>query len=213
MKCGGVVLGMVTHHGVVDGTAALHFLHTWAAFSREGDRAVVRIPYLDRTLLCARNPPVVRLDTFTIFCPKIILSQAPGPVVVNEVLILRKDQLSTLNHICGGKGVSTFSTVSAQVWQCMSLARQLPPDSTVRLAFMANIRRRMTPPLPGGYFGNAVINLSVSDEARTISSGDLAYIACRIRDTLSRVDNEVVHSAVDYLELALAERDNRPAFG
>ncbi|XP_048548549.1 putrescine hydroxycinnamoyltransferase 1-like isoform X3 [Triticum urartu] len=140
------------------------------------------------------------------------LSQPLGPVV-NEVFTLRKDQLSTLKRICGGSGVSTFSAVSAHLWQCMCLARQLPPNSTTRLAFAANIRRAMTPPFPDGYFGNAVINVSVADEARGITSGDLAYIAHRIKDTLGRVDDELVRSAVDYLELDQAKRDNSPAIG
>ncbi|XP_044445572.1 putrescine hydroxycinnamoyltransferase 1 isoform X5 [Triticum aestivum] len=140
------------------------------------------------------------------------LSQPLGPVV-NEVFTLRKDQLSTLKRICGGSGVSTFSAVSAHLWQCMCLARQLPPNSTTRLAFAANIRRAMTPPFPDGYFGNAVINVSVADEARGIASGDLAYIAHRIKDTLGRVDDELVRSAVDYLELDQAKRDNSPAIG
>ncbi|XP_037449711.1 putrescine hydroxycinnamoyltransferase 1-like [Triticum dicoccoides] len=212
LKCGGVVLGTATHHGAVDGTAAFHFFRTWSAFSRDGDRAVVNLPYHDRTRLCARDPPIVHPDALSTFFPKIILSRTLGPVV-NEVFTLQKDQVSTLKHICGGASVSTFSVVSAHVWQCMCLARRLPPNSTTRLSFVANIRRSMMPPLPDGYFGNALINLSVADEARRIALGELAYIARRIRDTISRVNDELVHSAVDYLELALTKTDNSTALG
>ncbi|XP_044445570.1 putrescine hydroxycinnamoyltransferase 1 isoform X3 [Triticum aestivum] len=211
-KCGGVALGTAVHHGTMDGISTFHFFQTWSTFSRDGDRAVVKLPYHDRTHLCARYPPAVHPDTLSLFCLKINLSQPLGPVV-NEVFTLRKDQLSTLKRICGGSGVSTFSAVSAHLWQCMCLARQLPPNSTTRLAFAANIRRAMTPPFPDGYFGNAVINVSVADEARGIASGDLAYIAHRIKDTLGRVDDELVRSAVDYLELDQAKRDNSPAIG
>ncbi|XP_037449713.1 putrescine hydroxycinnamoyltransferase 1-like isoform X1 [Triticum dicoccoides] len=211
-KCGGVALGTAVHHGTMDGISTFHFFQTWSTFSRDGDRAVVKLPYHDRTHLCARYPPAVHPDTLSLFCLKINLSQPLG-AVVNEVFTLRKDQLSTLKRICGGSGVSTFSAVSAHLWQCMCLARQLPPNSTTRLAFAANIRRAMTPPFPDGYFGNAVINVSVADEARGIASGDLAYIAHRIKDTLGRVDDELVRSAVDYLELDQAKRDNSPAIG
>ncbi|VAI41464.1 unnamed protein product [Triticum turgidum subsp. durum] len=211
-KCGGVALGTAVHHGTMDGISTFHFFQTWSTFSRDGDRAVVKLPYHDRTHLCARYPPAVHPDTLSLFCLKINLSQPLGPVV-NEVFTLRKDQLSTLKRICGGSGVSTFSAVSAHLWQCMCLARQLPPNSTTRLAFAAKIRRAMTPPFPDGYFGNAVINVSVADEARGIASGDLAYIAHRIKDTLGRVDDELVRSAVDYLELDQAKRDNSPAIG
>ncbi|XP_037449716.1 hydroxycinnamoyltransferase 4-like [Triticum dicoccoides] len=212
LKCGSVVLGMATHHGALDGTAMFHFLQTWTAFSRDGDRALVNLPCHDRSRLYARDPPVVHPDALSVFCPKMILSQTS---IVNklEVFTVRKDHLSTLKLTCGG--VSTFSALTAHTWQCMCLARRLPPDSTTRLAFMANVRRRMTPPLPDGYFGNAIININVAEEAQSITSGDLAFVARRIKDTITRVDDELVHSAVDYVELALAERDNRhtPAMG
>lgn len=211
-KCGGVALGTAVHHGTMDGIATFHFFQTWSTFSRDGDRAVVKLPYHDRTHLCARDPPVVHPDTLSFFCLKINLSQ-PSALVLNEVFILHKDQLSTLKRICGGPGVSTFSAVSAHLWQCMCLARRLPPDSTTHLAFAANIRRVTTPPLPDGYFGNALINVSVADEACSIATGDLVYIAHRIKDTLGKVDDELVRSAVDYLELDQAKRDNSLAVG
>ncbi|KAE8787146.1 Anthranilate N-benzoyltransferase protein 1 [Hordeum vulgare] len=203
-KCGGVALGTVTHHAAMDGTAAFHFFQTWSAFSRDGDRAVVNHPCHDRTLLCARDPPVVHPDALSIFFPKINLSMPSG---VNEVEIftLSKAQLYTLKSICGGRGVSTFSAVSAHMWQCMCLARQLPADSTTRIVFPANFRRITVPPLPNSYFGNAMIRVSVADEVRRIATGDLAYIACRIRDTLGRVNDELVHSAINYL--GQAKRD------
>ncbi|KAF7082133.1 hypothetical protein CFC21_086013 [Triticum aestivum] len=137
------------------------------------------------------------------FFPQIILSQTLGPIVY-EVFTLQKDQVSTLKHICAGGSMSTFSAVSAHVWQCMCLARRLPPNSTTRLAFVANVRRSMVPPLLDGYFGNALINLSVAE---------LVYIARQIRYTISRVNDELVHWAVDYIELALTKRDNRTALG
>lgn len=71
----------------------------------------------------------------------------------------------------------------------------------------------MSPPLPDGYFGNALVTLNVANKAWDIASDDLAYIARRIRDTIDGVDNELVHSAVDYYELALAERGNHLAMG
>ncbi|EMS65855.1 Anthranilate N-benzoyltransferase protein 1 [Triticum urartu] len=213
LKCGGVVLGSATHHAAMDGSVVFHFFRTWSAFSRDGDRAMVNLPCHDRTRLCARDPSVVHPEALAVFSPNINLPPQPGHVV-NEVVVftLSKDQLSTLKRISGGDAVSTFSAVSAHLWQCMCLARMLPPDATTQLMFSANIRRIMRPPLPDGYFGNAIINLSVTDKVRDISSCELTYIVRRIRDTHSRVNNELVHSAIDYLELTKRD-DERPAAG
>lgn len=196
----------------MDGTAAFHFFRTWSTFSTDGDQAGVNLPCHDRTILCARDPLVVHPDALSLFCLNINLCRPMTPAV-NEVLTLRRDQLSTLKRACGGDGVSTFNAVSAHLWQCMCLARQLPPDSTTRLAFATSIRRSMTPPLPDGYFGNAMINVTVASEAQGVASGDLADIARRIKDTLGRVDDKMVRSAIDHLELDLPKRDGRPAVG
>ncbi|KAF7076976.1 hypothetical protein CFC21_081572 [Triticum aestivum] len=153
----------------MDGIATFHFFETWSTFSRDGDRAVMKLPYLDRTQLCRVTHPLF-IDTLSLFCLKINLSQPWGQWLT--------------------------SAVSAHLWQCMCLARRLPPNSIMRLVFAANIRRAMTPPLPDGYFGNVVINVSVADEACGIASGNLAYIAHRIKDTLGRVDDELLGKAV-----------------
>lgn len=63
-KCGSASLGTAIHHTGADGLAALDFVNTWAAIARggaQGDAAAPR-PWLDRTPLRARSPPIVRFD-------------------------------------------------------------------------------------------------------------------------------------------------------
>lgn len=59
--------------------------------------------------------------------------------------------------------------------------------------------------------GKPVIILSVASEARDIAAGDLASVAGRIKGVLGRMDDELVRSAVDYLELT--KSDSRLARG
>jgi shikimate O-hydroxycinnamoyltransferase len=94
----------------------------------------------------------------------------------------------------------------------MCLARRLPPGCTTRLIFPANVRRILTPPLPDRYFGNAVIVLAAASKAKDIAAaGDLSSVAGRIGGVIGRMDDELVRSAVDQLELA--KSDSRPARG
>ncbi|CAM0914161.1 unnamed protein product [Alopecurus aequalis] len=206
LKCGGVAIGTAFHHVAMDGNGAFHFFQTWSALCRDGDKAVVDAPCHDRSLLSARNPPVVHPDALSVFCPTFKLTEPSGPVVT-EVFVLDKDQVMALKRVCGG--VSTFSALSAHVWRCMCIARRLSPDSTARLVFPANVRRSTKPPLPDRYFGNAVIILNVAGKAQDIAAGDLASVAGRIRSVVGRMDDELVRSAVDYLELA--KSDTKPA--
>lgn len=207
LRCGGVALGAALHHAVLDGASTFHFFRTWSAFS-SGDGAsgaALELPCHDRTLLRARSPPAVHPKTLSVFCPKLGPSELSG-AVANEIFIISKDQVAALKRACtgGGGDVSTFCALGAHVWRCVVAARRLPPDATTRLVFPANVRGRLRPPIPVSYFGNGIIMLGASGKARDVASEEhLASIAGRIKGAISQMDDELVHSAIDYLELDL----------
>ncbi|XP_047093248.1 putrescine hydroxycinnamoyltransferase 1-like [Lolium rigidum] len=214
LKCGGVALGMALHHIVVDATSAFHFFQTWSAISRDGDAAEATLerPCHDRTLLRPRFPPVVHPDALTVFCPP--NHQTPSRdhsprAVANQIFVLSKDQVAALKRVCAS-GVSTFCAVSAHLWRCMCAASRLPPDATTRLIFPANVRASLSPKLPGSFFGNGIIMLGATGKVRDIASkGQLASVAGRIRGTISRMDDELVRSAIDYFEIAGGHTSNQ----
>nr|CAB3472321.1 unnamed protein product [Digitaria exilis] len=205
-KCGGVALGTALHHVAIDASSAFHFFQTWSAYSRDDDRAAVELPCHDRTLLRARSPPTVHPDALTMFYPVKVITDPLGPLA-GEVFAISRDQIASLKRLCGG--TSTFCAVSALVWQCVCIARRLPPDSEARIAIPANIRRRVKPPLPDRYFGNAVVRLGVTGAAGDIVSEELGSVASRIRRAIGRMDDgDVVRSAIDYYEM-VAGKDDR----
>ncbi|RCV24528.1 hypothetical protein SETIT_5G092100v2 [Setaria italica] len=191
-KCGGVALGMALHHVSIDAMSAFHFFQTWSAFSRNGDSAAVELPCHDRTLLPARSPPTIHPDALSTFYPKLAFSDPPGPIA-GEVFAISKDQVASLKRLCGG--ASTFCAVSALVWQCTCIARRLLPYSVARLTFPVNIRRRVKPPLPKRYFGNALVRVGVAAAAGDIASEAPASVAGRIGGAIDRMDDELVRSA------------------
>ncbi|XP_039851254.1 putrescine hydroxycinnamoyltransferase 1-like, partial [Panicum virgatum] len=215
-KCGGVALGTALHHVSIDAMSAFHFFQTWSAFCRDGDRAAeeVELPCHDRTLLRAWSPPpAVQPDALLMFYPKLAFSEPSGPIAT-EVFAISRDQVAALKRLCGG-GASTFCAVSALVWQCACVARRLPLDSKSRLTFPANVRRRVKPPLPERYFGNALVRVGVAAAVRDIASEALGSVAGRVGAAIARMDgdDEVVQSAIDYYETAEQELDSQPAKG
>ncbi|CAM0885124.1 unnamed protein product [Alopecurus aequalis] len=186
LKCGGVTLGTALHHAAVDGFSAFHFFQTWSSFSRDGNAAALDLPCHDRTLLRARSPPLVHPDALTVFRPKQPPCELPPSVhVVNEIFVISKDQVAALKRSCtGGSGaVSTFRILSAHLW-------------------------RLRPPLPDSYFGNGIITLGAAGKVQDIIAPEdnqpLASVVSRIRGAITRMDDELVRSAVDYLELEMA---------
>nr|GEV52339.1 shikimate O-hydroxycinnamoyltransferase [Tanacetum cinerariifolium] len=55
-ECGGVSLGVGMQHYVADGLSAMHFIKTWSEMARGVDLTVPP-PFIDRTILRARDPP------------------------------------------------------------------------------------------------------------------------------------------------------------
>nr|CAB3456854.1 unnamed protein product [Digitaria exilis] len=209
LKCGGVVLGVASHHAVADGPSMFHFMVTWSAFTRGGDGTGVELPCHDRTLLRARSPPVVHPGALSVLCPRVTFSDTPERPAATEVFTISRDQVVALRRLCGG--ASAFSSVSALVWRCTIGARRLPPDAEARLSFPANVRRRVTSLVPDCYFGNALVWLGTTAPIRDITSEALASVAGRISGAIARMDAELVRSAIDYFELA--GMDSRPLRG
>ncbi|KQK11567.1 putrescine hydroxycinnamoyltransferase 1 [Brachypodium distachyon] len=205
LKCGGVALGTLLHHAAIDAVSAFHFFQTWAAFSKDGEGAAMRLelPCHDRTLLRARSPPTVHPDALSVFYPdkdKNVSEPSLGEVS-SEIFVISKDQVAALKRACGGH-VSTFCALSTHVWRCMCLTRRLPLDATTRLTFAANVRRSLRPPLPDTYFGNGVIVLgTVAKVHDVVAPEEMASVASQIKGTVRRMDDELVHSAIDYMEL------------
>ncbi|CAM0944792.1 unnamed protein product [Alopecurus aequalis] len=207
LRCGGVVIGTAGHHAVVDGSSMFHFIRTWASYCRDGESAVIELPCHDRALLRARSPPLIRPETVPMFCSKLTMHESSGTSgVATEVFTISKDQLHGLKRHCGG--VSTFCAVSALVWQCVCVARQLDPGATTSMNFPVDVRHRLKPPLPDGYFGNGVVNVFATAVVKDVLSETLATVASRVKATTERFDDEVLRSAVDYFEMT--EKGGRP---
>jgi shikimate O-hydroxycinnamoyltransferase len=212
LKCGGVALGTALHHVAADAISSFHFFQTWSAISRDPAAELVH-PFHDRTLLRVRSPPFVHPDALSAFCPKLNLSEPSGHIV-SGTFDISKDQVTALKRACAADSgrVSTFCALSAHVWQCLCVARRLPPDATTRITFPASVRRSLSPPLPAGYFGNGIIWLGATGRVRDVaSSEDLPSVAGRITGAVRRMDDELVRSAIDYFELTLAETYGQPS--
>ncbi|GJN40655.1 hypothetical protein PR202_gb29904 [Eleusine coracana subsp. coracana] len=122
---------------------------------------------------------------------------ANGSTYARTLITLTKAQVSALKSRCAG--ASTFRAVTALVWQCACRARSLPPDAETRLYSMIDMRARLAPPLPPGYFGNAVVRTSALATVGEVVANSVGYAARRALAATSQGD-DYARSLVDYLE-------------
>ncbi|KAL5574437.1 hypothetical protein UlMin_016136 [Ulmus minor] len=204
-KCGGVSLGVGMQHHVADGFAGLHFVNSWSDMARGLDLTLP--PFIDRTLLRARDPPQPAFQHVEYHpAPAMKTPQetnAEGAAVA--MFKITREQLNALKAKSqeGGNTVkySSYEMLSGHVWRSTCKARELPDDQETKLYIATDGRARLQPPLPPGYFGNVIFTTTPMALAGDLISKPIWYAASRIHDALTRMDNEYLRSALDYLEL------------
>ncbi|KAI5313828.1 PREDICTED: shikimate [Prunus dulcis] len=222
-KCGGVSLGVSMDHRVADGFSALHFVNTWSAIAR-GDVSKINPPFMDRTLLRARNPPQPafhHIEFETSAEKELVYDLQKTTKVTASSFRLTREQLNILKskskEDAGNNSnpinFTTFEMLAGHIWRCVCKARKLPDDQNTKLRIPTDGRSRLQPPLPAGFFGNVSFRTAHIAAAGDIQSKPTWYAASCVHNALARMDNDYLISALDYLDLELQTRLYQPPVG
>lgn len=204
-KCGGVSLGVGMQHHAADGFSGLHFINTWSDMARGLDLTIP--PFIDRTLLRARDPPQPQFSHIEYQPPPALKTPEPdsAPDTSVNIFKLTREQISALKAKSKEDGntisYSSYEMLAGHVWRCACKARGLVEDQESKLYIATDGRARLIPPLPQGYFGNVIFTATPMAVAGDLESKPVWYAASKIHDALARMDNDYLRSALDYLEL------------
>ncbi|KAF8662481.1 hypothetical protein HU200_056070 [Digitaria exilis] len=210
-KCGGLIIGIISHHQVADGHSMSTFLSKWAMIVRahnNGDFAVPP-PFLDRAATAVpRSPPVPVFDHMPVeFKPS-------AHAAADTCVVVATDKIKNLKVTFTGEFVkelkarvidggahkpgSTFQCLLAHVWKKITAARGVDPEEFTKVRVAVNCRGRADPPVPASFFGNMVLwafpRLKVMD-LLSFSYGDVVTV---IRDTVARINGKYIQSFVDF---------------
>nr|QGN67259.1 rosmarinic acid synthase [Ocimum tenuiflorum] len=200
-KCGGIALGVANEHHLSDGVSALHFINTWAHYSR-GAPAPSPPPHFDRRSLSARNPPQPQFSHAEYQPPPTLPTPLPHTDIAHSRFKLTRDQQNSLKAKCKtaeGRPYSTFEVLAGHIWRTVCIARGLPADQESKLHIPFDGRARLR--LPPGYFGNAIFFATPIATCGEIESNSLSYAVRRVSNGIGRLDEEYLRSSLDFLEL------------
>ncbi|VAI52589.1 unnamed protein product [Triticum turgidum subsp. durum] len=197
LRCGGVVLGLALHHSATDARSAALFVETWASISRRSTMDVLVPPCFDHKLLAARHSRTVLYDHPEYKPEPAAKHTSTVSTYASAIITVTKQQVSALRARCAG--ASTFRVLVALVWQTACRARALPLDAETRLYSMIDMRARLVPPLPQGYFGNAVVRTSTAATVGEVVSNTVGHGAWLARGATNQ-GGDYARSLVDYLE-------------
>ncbi|CAN1242241.1 Omega-hydroxypalmitate O-feruloyl transferase [Linum perenne] len=99
---------------------------------------------------------------------------------------------------------TTFEALSAFVWKCRTQSLKLLPNQQTKLLFAVDGRARFVPPIPQGYFGNAIVLTNSLCNAGEIVENDLSFAVKQVQEAVKMVDDGYMRSAIDYFETTRA---------
>ncbi|XP_014517797.1 benzyl alcohol O-benzoyltransferase [Vigna radiata var. radiata] len=203
LRCGGFILAFCFNHTMCDGAGLSQFMRTWTEMARCATKPSIP-PVWCRELLMARHPP-------RITCNHREYEHVPdtvnGAVTSNQHdMVLRSfffgpSQIATIRGLVPPhlQHCTTFDLITACFWRCRTKALQIEADEDVRMMVIVNARARLNPPLPVGYYGNAIAYPATVTTAGKLCENPFGYAVNLINKVKGEVTEEYVHSVADLL--------------
>ncbi|KAL5740439.1 hypothetical protein ACOSQ2_029619 [Xanthoceras sorbifolium] len=95
--------------------------------------------------------------------------------------------------------ISSFQSLCAQLWRCVTRARNLEPTKPTTFRMAVNCRHRLEPRLDPYYFGNAIQSIPTVATAEELLSRDLSWGASLLhRNVVAHGDATVRHGVADW---------------
>ncbi|KQJ95203.1 phenolic glucoside malonyltransferase 1 [Brachypodium distachyon] len=208
----GVAVGISVHHALADGKAVWRFMEAWASASREGSPVTAAlgaphysredaIPHpeadeLARGLLkaVAPNLPVVNSAKYD-FSQRFLRERRTFFLDADDIKSLKQriDGLAMSGAEAGApkpKPVSTFVALAALGWTAFVRSKGLGAGDDTYLAFLADLRARLDPPVADGYLGNCVraCMASCPDAAELLGEGGILRAARAVQAAVKAME-------------------------
>ncbi|KAK4272211.1 hypothetical protein QN277_020798 [Acacia crassicarpa] len=209
-KCGGfAVWAWCVNHGMVDGIAAMEFVNSWGEVARGLPVSVP--PFLDRSILKARDPPQIQYQHLE-FAEIEDKSSTNGLYEEGQIhgsFCFDPVKLNQLKMKAMQDGVlescTAFEALSPFVWIARTKALKMLPQQKTKLLFAVDGRHKFNPPLPKGYFGNGIVLTNFVCEAGELSKKPFSFAVRLIQVAINMVTDSYMRSAIDYFEVTRAK--------
>ncbi|CAI0381083.1 unnamed protein product [Linum tenue] len=215
-KCGGLVVGISFNHLLGDGQAIAEFVNSWSETARGLPLSVP--PFLDRTILRSRTPPKIEFR-HSEFEPlqHHKSSAADEQITTHRYIRLTPEMIKRAKSNAIGATLSnhysTYEAIFAFAWRARNRALKTVPDQLTRLLLVVNTRGKFEPPLPKGYFGNALNFAAAHSLAGDLVGNPVSYAAVKIREAIGRVSDRRLRSVIDYCEVTTRANNKRRPSG
>ncbi|XP_057859696.2 benzyl alcohol O-benzoyltransferase isoform X2 [Cryptomeria japonica] len=199
LKCKGFIFAIVMNHIIMDGMGLAQFLTALGEIAM-GASGMSILPVWKRETLKPRLKPSISLPLYE-------YEEDEGKIMSVDV-----DKLSHASYFFGPKEIetlkrracmksSTFEALSGFLWRLRTKALNMAVEQEVRFMFPLEIRSTFEPPLPRGYYGNAIVFACAKTTAGMLLNNSLSYAVELIIKAKTVVNNEYICSVIDLMEI------------
>ncbi|KAM7259806.1 hypothetical protein ACFE04_015547 [Oxalis oulophora] len=206
LRCGGMIMCVAINHSVCDGIGTSQFLRAWAHKTSKPKLDQPNLPiFHTRHMLVPRTPPEVKfphpeytkttLDDVDI--NQFLQSQQ---LVPSSLIFTTSNILKLKRQLVPSLKCTTFEALAAHTWRSWVKSLDLTSSLNVKLLFSMNVRKKMTPDIPEGYYGNGFVLGCAQANVNDLVDSNLCHGVKLVQQAKSRLNDEYVRSMIDLLE-------------
>lgn len=207
---GGATLAVGFSHCLCDGIGSADFLNFFAELaSCKGDepaelkacpvwnRHILNLTSISNNNNSVNHPEFQKVPDLCGF-----LTRFSQERLVPTSIVFDKKKLTELKNSANpvnwsNDSFTSFEVVAAHVWRSWARSLNLPPKQILKLVFSINIRHRVKPSFPSGYYGNAFVLGCAQTSAKDLVEKGLGHTAELIKRAKERVDDSYVREVVE----------------
>ncbi|KAG6393574.1 hypothetical protein SASPL_147818 [Salvia splendens] len=202
LQDGGAVLAVAFNHCMIDGAGSSQFLNSVAGIAMgpvgpgSGPKPVWARHLLDPVR--ARGVEPVSLPECKIV-PDVSGFEArfATEAFAATSTFFDVDKLREMKELLKPRRHTSFEVLAGHVWRSWARALGLAPEQRVRVLFSINVRERMRPGLPGGFYGNGVVHACAEASAGELAGNGLGFAAGLVAGAKEGVEEERVREVVE----------------
>lgn len=215
---GAAAVGVGINHCVCDGIGSAEFLNCFAELASGKCPALRPTPLWNRHLLNPSHgspgrasrtmlPEFTRVPDLCDFVTRVSSDLKPTSIIFDKRRLNELKNVAWSISPLSESSYTSFEVLAAHVWRSWARALAFPSNQILKLLFSINVRNRVKPGMPQGYYGNAFVLGCAQSSARELVHMGLGYGSGLVRRAKERVDNEYVREVVEQVFESRASPD------
>ncbi|KAF5796939.1 putative omega-hydroxypalmitate O-feruloyl transferase [Helianthus annuus] len=212
LRCGGMIICTAINHYLCDGIGTSQFLHAWAHLTRNPTNSVPITPFHSRHVFNPMSPsshlPFVHpaftknANKQTLKDHNLTLNQylQSQPLVPASLTYTAANIHSLKSQCVPSLKCTTFEVLASHTWRSWAKSLDLEPSLEVKLLFSMNIRNKITPEIPKGYYANGFVLACAKTNVKELVDGNLHHVVKLVQDAKSSLTDDSVSGILLLLE-------------